>query len=72
MLASPVVTLCCIRVDPLRGTCPFGTSCFYAHRFPDGTVDTRQVRTAVDADGQYDVLRQVRLEHYFQQSESIE
>ncbi|OWZ17996.1 hypothetical protein PHMEG_0007983 [Phytophthora megakarya] len=52
-----------------KGTCPFGTSCFYAHRYPDGTLASRQVRTAVDADGQYDVLRQVRLEHYFQKSE---
>lgn len=49
------------------GTCPFGTSCFYAHRYPDGTVEDRRVRTAVDSDGHYDVLRQVRLEHFLQQ-----
>ncbi|RLN91657.1 hypothetical protein BBJ28_00006472 [Nothophytophthora sp. Chile5] len=53
-------------------TCPFGTSCFYAHRYPDGTLASREVRTAVDADGQYDVLRQVRLEHYFQQNDDGE
>uniref|UniRef100_M4BAQ4 RING-type E3 ubiquitin transferase n=1 Tax=Hyaloperonospora arabidopsidis (strain Emoy2) TaxID=559515 RepID=M4BAQ4_HYAAE len=62
----------CRHFNEGRGTCPFGTSCFYAHRFPDGTLDTRQVRTAVDADGQYDVLRQVRLEQYFQRNGSIE
>ncbi|TMW68266.1 hypothetical protein Poli38472_005734 [Pythium oligandrum] len=56
----------CRHFDEGRGTCPFGTSCFYAHRLPDGTEEVRQLRTAVDAEGQYDVLRQVRLEHYFQ------
>ncbi|POM76250.1 Zinc finger, RING-type domain containing hypothetical protein [Phytophthora palmivora] len=62
----------CRHFDEGRGTCPFGTSCFYAHRYPDGTLASRQVRTAVDADGQYDVLRQARLEHYFQKSENSE
>lgn len=47
-----------------RGECPFGTSCFYKHQYPDGSLDVRQVRTAVDADGHYDVLRQVRLDHF--------
>lgn len=55
------------RYDFYRGTCPFGTSCFYAHRYPDGSIASREVRTAVDSDGQYDVLRQIRLEHYLQQ-----
>ncbi|KAF1794758.1 Zinc finger, RING-type, conserved site [Phytophthora cactorum] len=62
----------CRHFDEGRGTCPFGTSCFYAHRYPDGTLASRQVRTAVDADGQYDVLRQVRLENFLKQSESNE
>ncbi|RLN52936.1 hypothetical protein BBJ29_005412 [Phytophthora kernoviae] len=62
----------CRHFDEGRGTCPFGTSCFYAHRYPDGTLTSRQVRTAVDADGQYDVLRQVRLENYFQQNDASE
>ncbi|KAF1319638.1 E3 ubiquitin-protein ligase makorin-1, partial [Globisporangium splendens] len=57
----------CRHFNEGQGTCPFGTSCFYAHRYPDGTLDSRQVRTAVDADGHYDVLRQVRLENFFQQ-----
>lgn len=58
----------CRHFNEGQGTCPFGTSCFYAHRYPDGTLDARQVRTAVDADGHYDVLRQVRLEHFFNQN----
>ncbi|KAG3216915.1 hypothetical protein PC129_g12244 [Phytophthora cactorum] len=62
----------CRHFDEGRGTCPFGTSCFYAHRYPDGTLASRQVRTAVDADGQYDVLRQVRLENFLKQSECNE
>ncbi|CAH0473904.1 unnamed protein product [Peronospora belbahrii] len=62
----------CRHFDEGRGTCSFGTSCFYAHRFLDGTLESRQVRVTVDADGEYDVLRQVRLEHYFQQSHSNE
>lgn len=56
----------CRHFNEGRGTCPFGTSCFYAHRFPDGSLDERVVRTAVDADGHYDVLRQARLAHFFQ------
>ncbi|TYZ61818.1 hypothetical protein PybrP1_002300 [[Pythium] brassicae (nom. inval.)] len=56
----------CRHFSEGRGTCPFGTSCFYAHRYPDGTLDARVVRTAVDADGHYDVLRQARLAHFFQ------
>lgn len=56
----------------LRGSCPFGTSCFYAHRFADGSEASRDVRTAVDSEGQYDVLRQIRLEHYFQQEPPTE
>ncbi|KAG1690194.1 hypothetical protein DVH05_028268 [Phytophthora capsici] len=62
----------CRHFDEGRGTCPFGSSCFYAHRYPDGTLASRQVRTAVDADGQYDVLRQVRLEHFLKQSDGSE
>ncbi|DAZ98732.1 TPA: hypothetical protein N0F65_006764 [Lagenidium giganteum] len=54
----------CRHFDEGRGTCPFGTSCFYAHKYADGTLDPRQVRTAVDADGHYDVLREVRLEQF--------
>ncbi|KUF85958.1 hypothetical protein AM588_10001044 [Phytophthora nicotianae] len=62
----------CRHFDEGRGTCPFGTSCFYAHRYPDGTLASRQVRTAVDSDGQYDVLRQIRLENFLKHSESNE
>ncbi|CCI40603.1 unnamed protein product [Albugo candida] len=54
----------CRHFDQGRGECPFGTSCFYKHQYPDGSLDVRQVRTAVDADGHYDVLRQVRLDHF--------
>nr|CCA14285.1 conserved hypothetical protein [Albugo laibachii Nc14] len=54
----------CRHFDQGRGECPFGTSCFYKHQYSDGSLDARQVRTAVDADGHYDVLRQVRLDHF--------
>eukprot|EP00051_Salpingoeca_urceolata_P031979 m.13749 g.13749 ORF g.13749 m.13749 type:complete len:421 (-) comp4649_c0_seq1:488-1750(-) len=34
-----------------EGRCPFGTSCFYAHRLPDGSADQPEVRFRADADG---------------------
>ncbi|GLE09500.1 hypothetical protein PINS_up021228 [Pythium insidiosum] len=59
----------CRHFDQGRGECPFGTSCFYAHRYPDGTEDLRVVRTAIDSVGQHDVLRKIRLEHFFENLE---
>ncbi|KAJ0392797.1 hypothetical protein P43SY_003727 [Pythium insidiosum] len=59
----------CRHFDQGRGECPFGTSCFYAHRYADGTEDLREVRTAIDSVGHHDVLRKIRLEHFFENLE---
>ena len=32
------------------GTCPFGTSCFYRHRYADGTMEDPTIRKMAGAD----------------------
>jgi hypothetical protein len=56
----------CRHFDEGRGECPFGSSCFYTHCLPDGSVVETIVRTAVDSQGRYDVLprAQFRLDDY--------
>ena len=48
-----------------EGTCPFGTSCFYAHVLPDGR-DAKleaapRLRHQLAADGEHRIMPQVRL-----------
>ena len=45
------------------GACPFGVSCFYRHTLRDGTLATREVRTATGADG-LSIVREVRLSDF--------
>lgn len=51
----------CKHFDQGRGTCPFGTSCFYRHAYQDGTIEEATIRTATDADGKYDVVPTLQL-----------
>lgn len=45
----------CRNFDAGRGSCPFGTSCWYAHRLPDGSVaDAGRARTVVGASEEAD------------------
>ena len=49
----------CKLFDEGRGVCPHGNSCFYAHRYPDGTVARAEVpRFAQGADGRSTVVAQ--------------
>eukprot|EP00968_Pinguiococcus_pyrenoidosus_P000621 scaffold34_cov260-Pinguiococcus_pyrenoidosus.AAC.47 len=41
----------CKHFDMGRGECPFGVSCFYRHRYPDGTLASRDVRLLQGAAG---------------------
>lgn len=45
-------------------TCPFGTSCFYSHVNPDGTVDKRVLRTIVDGNEKANVYRETKLSDF--------
>lgn len=54
-------TIPCRHFDQGQGTCPFGSSCFYLHQYPDGTMAQHVIRTATNAEGNYDVVPQVRL-----------
>lgn len=47
-----------------RGTCPFGTSCFYAHILPDGSREQVQLRTLLDDDENVRVMQTVRLSDF--------
>ncbi|TDH73566.1 uncharacterized protein CCR75_003095 [Bremia lactucae] len=62
----------CRHFDGGRKTCPFGTSCYYAHRSPDGFQALRQARTVVDEDGQNIQFRQSRQDIFLKQSEVTE
>lgn len=44
-------TIDCKHFDEGRGTCPFGTSCFYRHAYPDGREETPDLRRAEGTDG---------------------
>lgn len=56
----------CKHFDFGRGSCPFGTSCFYAHILPDGTREDGSLRRAGDAEGNVRVLQPVRLSSFLE------
>lgn len=45
-------------------TCPFGTSCFYSHANPDGTIDKHHLRTLMDRNEKPNVYRETRLSDF--------
>lgn len=45
-------------------TCPFGTSCFYSHANPDGTVDKPILRSVVGESERPTVYRETRLSDF--------
>jgi len=48
-----------------QGTCPFGSSCFYAHVYADGTLaEAPRLRTVLDSGGNHGVLKEVRLSDF--------
>jgi hypothetical protein len=61
---SHLQTVPCRHFDEGRGTCPFGTSCFYKHAYPDGTLEQPRelkVRMATNSHGEYAPLRDTTL-----------
>ena len=51
----------CKHFDMGRGTCPFGTSCFYRHEYLDGSLQDRtelpDVRFVTNSDGDFTTVR---------------
>lgn len=45
-------------------SCPFGTSCFYAHANDDGTPDRPSIRTVVNSNEKVTVCRDTRLSDF--------
>mmetsp|Transcript_38766 Transcript_38766/g.64462 ORF Transcript_38766/g.64462 Transcript_38766/m.64462 type:complete len:409 (-) Transcript_38766:191-1417(-) len=55
----------CKHFDQGRGSCPFGSSCFYAHLNADGTpYKYEKLRTFLDSDGIMNAVKQVRLSDF--------
>lgn len=44
--------------------CPFGSSCFYAHKRPDGSDDVISIRTCVNSDSQVKILGELCLSDF--------
>jgi E3 ubiquitin-protein ligase makorin len=45
-------------------SCPFGTSCFYAHASEDGALEKPSVRTVVNSSEKITVCRDTRLSDF--------
>mmetsp|Transcript_30105 Transcript_30105/g.53835 ORF Transcript_30105/g.53835 Transcript_30105/m.53835 type:complete len:240 (-) Transcript_30105:130-849(-) len=54
----------CRHFNKGNGTCPFGTSCFYRHMLPDGSLDEPSLRHYGNADGEVRVIKPVLLAHF--------
>ena len=53
-----------------QGTCPFGTSCFYAHVMPDGTREQVRLRHLVDDEHNVRVVSGVMLSDFIVAADS--
>ena len=51
-----------------EGTCPFGTSCFYRHTYPDGRAEDVSLRKAAADEGVIKVLQAPRLSDFIELS----
>ena len=57
----------CRHFDQGRGSCPFGSSCWYAHRYPDGSeAGPAPLRKYGTADGELRVVEPVRLSAFLE------
>ncbi|RUS14828.1 hypothetical protein BC937DRAFT_93265, partial [Endogone sp. FLAS-F59071] len=59
----------CKHFNQGEGTCPFGTSCFYAHIYKDGTREEINIRTVAGA-SEVRVLGTVRLSDFLEAQEA--
>lgn len=53
----------CMHFNYGEGQCPFGTSCFYRHAYPDGRLEEPSLRRIVDEEG-VRVVQPVRLSDF--------
>ena len=51
----------CRNFDYGDGHCPFGSSCFYAHVYRDGTRESHEIRKTTDAEGNLKIVGGARL-----------
>lgn len=58
----------CRHFDRGDGHCPFGSSCFYEHRYANGELATLEIRKSTAADGSLNILTPVRLSDFLTQS----
>ena len=59
----------CRHFNAGAGKCPFGTSCFYKHAFPDGTLEKpppNPHRMATNAEGEYTPVKPVLLSSFLE------
>lgn len=61
--APPAPPADCMHFNYGEGQCPFGTSCFYRHAFPDGRLEEPSLRRIVDEEG-VRVVQPVRLSDF--------
>ncbi|KAK9682995.1 hypothetical protein RND81_10G111400 [Saponaria officinalis] len=54
----------CKYFDFGNGSCPFGTSCFYKHSYPDGTLEEVILRHLDAADGETVIAKEIRLSEF--------
>jgi E3 ubiquitin-protein ligase makorin len=54
----------CRHFDFGKGTCPFGTSCFYKHAYKDGRREEVKLRHLGAADGSTVIAKDVRLSDF--------
>jgi len=54
----------CRSFDYGEGHCPFGSSCFYAHCYRDGSREALEVRKTTDSQGNLSIHAPVRLSEF--------
>lgn len=57
----------CRNFDQGRGECPFGSSCFYLHAYPDGTLEDHKLadaRMATNSAGEYKPVQELTLSSF--------
>ncbi|KAI9291022.1 hypothetical protein K502DRAFT_159308 [Neoconidiobolus thromboides FSU 785] len=54
----------CRYFDSGRGECPFGSSCFYIHQYPDGSYQELEIRKAKNSEEETLILNQPKLNQF--------
>jgi E3 ubiquitin-protein ligase makorin len=54
----------CRHFNQGRANCPFGSSCFYAHKNVDGEVEKAVLRTMIGENEKVNVMRETRLSDF--------